>query len=529
MVELKIQGYFLNATFFRPVYFVLIFLVFSQTIKSQDPSSKSPGRRTIELINADDTYIIKDKITGKDIHRLLGNVVLTHNDIKMSCDSAHLANENNELTAFSNVHIEQGDTLDLYGDHLFYDRRNEIAYVTKNVELVDKETHLYTDAVVYDVKNEIARYNTGGRIINSDNTLTSIIGVYYVNQSLFNFKDSVKIVNPDYVMTADTMDYNTETETAFFTGPTEMKGDSIYVYCEKGWYDTKLDITRLWKNALIDNKQQIIKGDSLYYENITGYGQSFGNVSIADTNNKIMVTGNYAWYYKQPERFTVTDRAVFIQFSDNDSLFLHADTISAKTIADTSLTGYRLMRAYYGCRIFSRNLQAKCDSLSYSFRDSVIRFYESPVIWSEESQLTSDSMAVFTKNGDTDRMELYNSAFVTSQVDSVRFNQIKGRNLTGYFENNELYKIDVVGNGESVYHLVDNDNIVGVNTGTCARIQIFVKDGAITDIIQFETPEGLINPPVGLPSDKLRLKGFEWFDSIRPKKIEDIFIKNQGH
>ncbi len=94
------------------------------------------------------------------------------------------------------------------------------------------------------------------------------------------------------------MDYNTETETAFFTGPSEMKGDSIYLYCEKGWYDTKNKKTRIWDNALIDNKQQIITGDSLYYDENTGYGEAFRNTSIADTNNHIVVKGNYAWYYK---------------------------------------------------------------------------------------------------------------------------------------------------------------------------------------------------------------------------------------
>ena len=120
----------------------------------------------------------------------------------------------------------------------------------------------------YDVKNRIARYNHNGRITNADNTLTSIIGVYYVSENLFHFKDSVKIVNPDYVMTADTMDYNTETETAFFTGPSELNGDSIYLYCEKGWYDTKNDITRIWKNAVIDNRKQIIHGDSIFFNDI---------------------------------------------------------------------------------------------------------------------------------------------------------------------------------------------------------------------------------------------------------------------
>jgi len=513
-----------KATFRITLFVFFLILLSAKLICQQAPVSKT-GKKYIEVKHADEGIDEIEKLTGKKVSRLLGNVSLEHNAILMSCDSAHFYPTANQVRAFSRIHIEQGDTLDIYGDSLFYDGGSENASLDRNVELVDKETHLYTKSIKYDVAARIARYNNKGKIINGDNTLTSVIGVYYVSDNLFHFKDSVKIVNPDYIMTADTMDYNTKTETAFFTGPSELKGDSIYIYCERGWYDTKLEVTRIWKNALIDNKQQIIHGDSLFYDRRTGYGQSFRNVSIADTNKQVMVTGNYAWYNKQPEKFMVTDSAVFIQFSGGDSLYLHADTISAITVADTSAKGYRLMRAYYGCKIFSKNLQSKCDSLSYSFQDSVIRFYHSPIIWSEENQLTAESMALFTKNRQTERMELYNSAFVTSQVDTIKFNQIKGRSLIGYFENNKLYKIDVTGNGESIYYLLDGENIAGVNKAKCARIVMYIKDNAITDIYQYESPEGVIDPPDLTSPKTLRLEGFNWFDDSRPKKIADIFNK----
>ncbi len=512
---------------FRIFFLISSLLIFSDNINAQDPGEKNPTRRRIDLIHADDVFILRDKATGKDWQRIVGNVNLLHGEIYMKCDSAHLFPDRNQVTAYNNIHIEQGDTLDIYGDHLEYDGATSVAVLTGNVELVDKETHLYTDIVTYNVDNEIASYTDGGRIINGDNTLSSITGIYYVAQTLFHFKDSVRIVNPDYVMTADTMDYNTETETAFFTGPTEMTGDSIYLYCERGWYDTKNKETRIWKNSLIDNRKQIITGDSLYYNDSTDYGQAFRNIAIADTGNHIIVKGDYAWYYKNPERFLVTDSAMFIQYNRNDTLYMHADTIKAVTLYDTSGTGYRLMRAFYGCRIFSRDLQAKCDSLAYSFQDSVIRMYDKPVIWSEENQLTADSMAVFTKNRQAERMELYNSAFVVSQVDILRYNQLKGRNLTGFFKDNELYKINIEGNGESIYYLIDGESIIGKNTTTCARIEIYVKDGKITEIYEYQSPEGVIDPPTASPADNKTLPGFSWQDAIRPKKVSDIFSRQE--
>jgi lipopolysaccharide export system protein LptA len=374
------------------------------------------------------------------------------------------------------------------------------------------------------VRNKIARYNDRGKIINAKNTLTSIIGVYYVNNNLFHFKDSVKIVNPAYVMRADTMDYNSLTEIAYFTGPTTLKGDSLYLYCEKGWYDTKKEITSVWKHAFIDNRKQIIHGDSLFFNDNTGYGESYRNVIIEDTTNHMAIEGDYAWYFKEPEKFLVTKKAVFIQISKGDSLFLHADTISSVTRTNKATAkSYRLMRAFHGCRVFSKDLQAKCDSLSYSFQDSVIRLYRAPVIWSAENQLTSDSMAVFTKNQQTDRLELYNAAFIASKVDTIRYDQIKGRALTGYFKNNELYKIKINGNGESLYYLLDGEKVAGRNQSKCANIEVHLVKGKVTEIYEYENPEGFIDPP--LPANPVRFEGFKWLDNIRPKKKADIFIK----
>ncbi len=510
----------------RPFLLIILIISTVRSIYSQNQlSSNKTGKKKIEVIHSNEGIDETERITAKRLTRLLGEVSLKHNDVIMNCDSAHFYPGANQLKAYSKIHMQQGDTLHLYGDSLFYDGSTETASVDGHVELVDVQTHLYTNSVKYDVKNQIARYNDHGRIINGNNTLTSITGIYYVQQNLFHFKDSVRIVNPDYVMTADTMDYNSLTETSFFTGPTELKGDSIYIYCEKGWYDTKNDISRIWKNSLIDNRQQIIKGDSMYYDGTTGYGQAFRNTSITDTTNNIIVKGNYAWYYKSPEKFMVTDSALFIQVSKNDSLFLHADTINAVTRTSREGKDYRLMRAYFGTRIFSKDLQGKCDSLSYSFQDSVIRMYRKPVIWSKENQLRADSMAIFTKNRQTDRMELYNSAFVATQVDPERFNQVKGRSLTGFFKNNELYKILIAGNAETIYFLIDGDKIVGVNKAKCARIEIFIKDGKISNITEFQNPDGTIDPPLKSEKEPLKLEGFSWLESLRPRKVSDVFKK----
>jgi lipopolysaccharide assembly outer membrane protein LptD (OstA) len=521
MAEIKISRFYRLLFNKRLSLYALILLCSPMILCAQTKNTSKSGKKKIEVLWADRT-VVNPKF-GKDLSRLLGNVHIRHNDISMKCDSAYFYEKQNQVKAFRNIHIEQGDTLDMYGDYLLYDGTEEKAFVTGDVELINKETHLFTDTVNYDVKTKTAYYPDNGKITNSDNVLTSLMGVYYISQKMFHFKDSVKIVNPDYVMVGDTMEYNTESETAFFFGPSNLNGDSIHIYCERGWYDTKKNISRIWKNALIDNYKQIVYGDSLYYEEAAGFGRAFGNVTISDTTRKIMVKGDKALYYKSPERFLVTDSAVFEQISDKDTLYMHADTIRANTLIDLKGNSYRLMKAYYGCRIYSTQMQARCDSMSYSFSDSVVRLYKSPVIWSQENQLTSDSIALFTKNSQMDRMELYNSAFVASEVDSLSFNQTRGRNLTGYFKDNELYKIRIDGNAESIYFLLDGKNQMGVNKAKSASLELFVENGEVKEIFEYENTEGTTDPPFTVNPTTLRLQGFNWFDNVRPKKMQDIF------
>ena len=442
----------------------LLIILYSISIASPETNNSLQNRRKVELIYADENIIIKDDITGNDIHHIIGNVKFRMDDNTLTCDSALYLPGEMQITAFSKAHLTQGDTLDLFSDYMFYDGRNDFAKAKYNVELINKETHLYTDAAEYDIKNQVAYYNDRGKIVNNENTLTSIIGIYYVDQSLFHFKDSVKVVNQDYVMISDTMNYNTETEIVFFTGPTEVFGDSLYMYCEKGWHETKTKISSIWQNAFIDNKNNTIKGDSLFYNDSLGYGQGFRNVVVEDTTNSSFIMGNYMQYFKTPEKIFVTDSAVFLHVSKDDSLFIHGDTLRSITVqVHDTVNPFRLVKSYYNSRIFGKSMQAKCDSLTLSFQDTIVKFYHEPVIWADEHQLTADSIALFIKNKQSDRLELYGSAFVASELDTLRYNQIKGNYITAYFTDNKIYKVDVTGDGESIYYLIDGDELIGLN------------------------------------------------------------------
>jgi lipopolysaccharide export system protein LptA len=496
---------------------LLMLLLVPVKVKAQE--QPETGRQKVVVHHAD--LLMYDKIDGRERKKLLGNVFLQHKDMLMNCDSAWYYEDTNQVFAFSNIHIHQGDTIHIYGRYLSYDGNTSKAVMTDSVEMVDKETRLFTDKINYDTRSQIADYNTGGRLLNGENTLTSRIGIYYAAQKMAHFRDSVKIVNPKYVMKADTLRYNTLTEVAYFEGPSEAKGDSIYLYCEKGWSNTKSNVSRLMKNAVLDNMKQRLSGDTLFYDETKGYGEGFGNVLITDEAGDATASGNYGWYFKEPERFMMTRDAAFTFVSKDDTLTLRADTLRAVPQADSSGINHRLLKAYNNCTIFSTELQGVCDSLSFSFRDSVVRLYTEPVIWSDENQMTADSMALFTVNHAPQRMELYNTPFIVSSVDSARFNQVKGKSLVGYFKDNKLSHVVIDGNGELIFYVVDGTKLIGVNKAKCATIEIFLKEGKVQYISQNMGPDGTMDPPSPGTSEEPRLDNFRWFPEKRPARADN--------
>jgi len=292
--------------------------------------------KRIQILNANSIEF--DEKIGKDIKRLLGDVQFKHGNALMYCDSAYLNSVTNVLDAYSNVHIIQNDSIDLYGDFLKYNGNTKIAKVRKNVRLVHDNSTLTTDSLDYDRNTNIAHYFSWGYLKDEQNDLQSIQGYYYSNSKDYYAIDSVTLTNPKYVIYSDSLRYNTGTDVSYFYGPTDIISDSNYIYCEYGWYDTKNDLARVSKNSYIENAEKKLVGDSIFYDRNRSFGEAFSNVSILDTSSQILITGHYAQYYENPDRAFVTDSALMTKYGGGDTLFLHADTLKMYTIFDTIWT-----------------------------------------------------------------------------------------------------------------------------------------------------------------------------------------------
>lgn len=116
-----------------------------------------------------------------------------------------------------------------------------------------------------------------------------------------------------------------------------------------------------------------------------------------------------------------------------------------------------------------------------------------------------------------------NSAFIISRQDTSRFNQIKGRDMEGEFRNNELYKIHVTGNGQTVYFASDNGEIQGANTASSSNIIIYLKDRKIQRINFVSKPDAIYYPLSKFPEKESRLENFKWYENYRPVNRNDVF------
>jgi lipopolysaccharide export system protein LptA len=330
------------------------------------------------------------------------------------------------------------------------------------------------------------------------------------------------LTNPEYVIYCDTLIYNTVSEGSNFYGPTTIKSSENTIFCERGWYDTRTNRSRFQKNAYLENKNQKILGDSMYYDRNLDFGQAFRNVVLIDTSQNLTVLSEYVEYDGKNLFVMSTDSALaIVEDEDKDSLFLHADTL---ILFFDSLQQAREVFAYHKASLYKSNLQAVCDSLVYSFRDSVIELHTGPVIWSGKSQLTGEYVEILTSGNKPKEMHIDKNAFILSNDTMDYYNQISGKKMIGYFRDNEFRRLDVFGNAETVYFARDEDkNLIGVDISIAGDLKILVEDKQIKDIIYFDEPEGTIYPIKDLSPRDMRLKNFRNYDYRRPNDRYDVF------
>ncbi len=495
-------------------------LLFALSAANQSIAQK---KTKVELIQAN--AIRSDKNICNGARRLIGNVKFKQDSAIMECDSAHFYSDRNMFDAFGHVHLykQNNNNVDVRADFLRHDGDLKIAHFRHNVILRDSNVTLTTDSLDYNLQTDIGYYEHNGRIVDSLTVLTSLKGYYYNKRREVYFRSNVVIDHDsgEYQMFTDTIRYGLNTKVIDFFGPTEFYNDTNYLYARYGWYNTESEQSMFKHDALFRNPSQTITCDSMLFNRLDESGAAYSNVVATDTVQNLVVKGNYVEIHKEPELLIVTDSALMIYVTDGDSLYLHADTM--RMCRDTS-GQYRTFSAYWHVRAYKSDLQLQADSIFFSMSDSIARFFGNPIFWVNENQITTEYMEAFVKDNQLQKFILNKAGMIVSPHDSVHFNQIKGTQMVGYLRNNDLHKVDVFKHAQTLYFPVDDDQIVGVNKGESSEMTIYLKDRKLKRLAYRAQTQSDMYPLESLSTNDMRLAGFVWYESIRPKAPADIFI-----
>lgn len=463
-------------------------------------------------------------------------VHIKHKGIEMWCDEAIYYGKEDFIEAYGSVRVKQGDSINMTSKYVEYSGKTQLAYASGDVVLIDPDSKLYTDVLHFDRIKQQAYYNQKGRVVrDTSGTITSTVGRYYVNSKKYQFVDNVKLINPEYEIDTEHLDFYTESGYAFMFGPTTITSETSVIYCERGFYNTNNDTGYFLKKSKINYDDRIVEGDSVYFNRNKNFASATNNITVTDTLNKSIIKGHYAEVFREKDSVFITKRALAITEQENDSIFMHSDTLMVTGPADE-----RIIRGFYNAKMFKSNLSGKADSIHMNQKTGLtqlINFYdvdadafskkEHPVLWHFESQITGDSIHLIsnTKKETLDSLKVFNSAFVISK-DSLGdgFNQISGKVLYGLFENNELNTIDVIKNAETIYYLRNSENeLVGIDKSKSGSIKIFISENQIDELRKINQIGGKTYPEEDFPEKEIKLKGFVWRNEERPKTVDDLF------
>lgn len=487
--------------------------------------AQQPRIDTVKLVNGGDYLTTGERGDTLRFIKFIGSasnrVVFQQKETFIYCDSAYLFRTQNSVEAYANVKVVHQDTIIVTGKKLTYQGNIKLARMIENAKYQDPGLTITSDTLKYDMLNNVASYLRNGKLVDERNTLTSEIGQYFTNQKLAAFKNDVELVNPEYFLYSDTLQYNTAAKIAIFKGPTTIisREDSTVIRAQAGGrYETEAKQTSFGK-ATIETPSYIIAGDELYSDDINKFYSATKNVRMISKEEDVLITGENGRYWREQGLTKIYGEPMMQKFiaDDNDTLFLLADTLVS---IESEIKVEERMLAYHNVRIYKTDLQGIADSMAYMLADSVINFYQDPVLWYDKTQIEADSIAMLISGKGLKELRMKVNSFLITRDTLNNPNQIKGREMTAYFKISKIDRLLVYGNAESLLYALNDEETatIGVNKTLASRMKMTFKDAGFDQAYFYTKPEAAFIPPHELNESSRRLKGFVWRTKERPQR-----------
>jgi lipopolysaccharide export system protein LptA len=532
---------------------ILVFVLTSSLAQGQVPDSvKAAGSDSasrLQIIKAG-RYNFEKKDSANSFLSLAVDVQLKQGLTLFYADSAVLNQNTSVVEAFGNVHINDNDSLHTYAKYMRYNGKEKKALLKDNVRLTDgKGSVLTTSELNYDLVTKIAVYKTGGKVVNKKTVLTSKEAEYFQDLKSVTFKKNVVLNSPTYSIYTDSLIYNTDGEIATFVAPTTIINGKRKIYTRDGYYDLKQGKALFSKRSSIIDTTYSLVADEMAFDDKNGLGQFRGNVVFVDTANGVSVLSNQLFANNKSASFLATEKPLMILKQNKDSIYITADTLySGKitdmekgtiipVITDTAGKHYkepdllgkdssmnRMFMGWHHVRIFSDSLQAVCDSLFYAGTDSAFRLFTKPVVWANDSQITADTMYLFTIKKKPDRLNAFYNGFIINKTGKAQFNQVKGNVINARFKEGEIEYVRAKGRAESIYYAQDNENkFIGMNRATSDAVDMYFANRKPVKVKFINDLKGVTYPIRQVPAEEDKLKGFSWQEDKRPKTRFELF------
>lgn len=558
-----------NLNKMRLVGLLLSWLLLLATLPAiaQEPVPPANPADTMDIVLVRKTdrfrYVKKDSVT--ELQMLAGNVFLEQGTTKFYCDSAVINPATGVVEAFGNVHINDADSIHTYAQYLIYYSNEKKAYLKKNVRLTDGKGVLTTNDLEYDTNLKIGTYTNGGKVVSDKTVLTSKEAIYYGDMKDVYFKKDVKMKDPEYDLATDSLLFNTDSRIATFITKTRIVSDSGRrdITTSEGYYDMKNKVAKFGRRPVIKDGTTFVTGDDVGFDDNTGDSYARGNAVFRDTAQGISILANDLKANKKTNTLLATQRPLMIIKQKEDSVFVSADTLYSARLTDkadyqktfirpvqvvtdslgtdsTTLSDSlwrltvldpadttnrnRYFQAWHRVRIFSDSLQAVCDSLFYSGVDSIFRMFHDPVAWANGTQVTGDTIYLYTKNKDPERLHVFDNGLVINRTAEDFYNQIKGNTINGYFTDGVINYMRAKGSAESIYYAQDQDSAYsGVNRSTADIIDFYFANKELNRVVFRSSVEGTMYPFRQVNHGEMRLRGFKWLEKRRPKTKFELF------
>lgn len=535
---------------------VLCLFVFSAALPADAQRRKSKGDGKVYLDHAD--VLTADQFMKPDIQIVKGNVRFRYNDTSLTCDSAYFNQVRNTFQAFGRVHMRKSGGINLTCRRAYYDGNAELVQARENVVLTQPGRSLHCDSLDYNTATEYAYYfgGNGGRLKTEKANIDSRRGEYYFDTHEANFYENVVMRSPQYTINTDNLNYNTSTETAHVIGPSVIKGrNGEVVHTNDGYYYSKTDRMELVGRSTITSKERDVEGDNLTYNSATGESEGYGNVRYVDKIGDRVVTGDTLVYSDKTRKGRGSGNVVYVDnrnrnsliaayvnytdtaaiaygaplvkdYSQGDTLFMASDTIRMKAWNVGTDSVHRKVYCYNNVRVYRTDVQAVCDLLTFTSKDSCMTMYNDPIVWADNRQLLGDSIRAYMNDSTVRSAYIFGNALGIERLyDEKHYNQISSKEMRAFFTDGKLRRNEAIGNVLSVYYVMEekDSSLLYLNYMECDTMRMYISADRKTEKIWGAKPDATMYPLTQVPPGQDRLQGFAWYDYVRPKDKHDLY------